>query len=101
MQRSEQYICRITAPRLKNSEQIFSVEAKAGNNNCRRGVYPRLHKELGPAEVGSPPHSPLQNHSLGRQNKAREIAGSIRLRTTKSLKANASSIIHNFEGLKN
>lgn len=78
----------------------LSVEGKAGKNNWKRGVYPRLHKELGPAEGVSPPHSPPQNHSLERQNKAREIAGSIRLHTTKFLKADASSIIHNFEGHK-
>lgn len=102
-ERSEQYICRITALRLKNSEQTFPVEGKAGNHNRRRGVYPRLHEELSPAEEGSPPHSPLQNHRLCREvcgGKAwREIVGSIRLHTTKSLKADASSIICSYEGL--
>lgn len=67
MQKSEQYVCRITAPRLKKSQEAFSVEGKAGNHNHRRAVYPRLHKELGPAEEGSPPYSPLQNHRLCRE----------------------------------
>lgn len=99
MQRSEQNICRITTPRLKNSEQIFPVEGKRGKHNRRRGVCPRssvqLKKECLPIALSRT--TGYAEKSGGTNQGERDCCE----HQAASLKADASSTICDFEGLKN